>query len=316
MATLLSPDDWRDMTNPLALLGTDKLYLAKQENTRVAPQRWELLYDDSGPGVVKSIWMALGGGNNCTLDGRLQVFYDAKPAPDIDIDFGTLLAVHWGASGSLSTDNVHVEINPTNYNMGLLLTFPMPFGAHISVRYFNPAPLGGQLAWVYSMVTFAKTATDEANGQRLRCQGKRWMDQPVLRAAADATKFAAISGGPGSVVWHSQVGGIGANNQSWLERNMAFYLDGEPNPSIQATGTEDWFDSAWYFNGWKDYSTSRHSFVGTGLPAAQPNCFGMATDLLGKWGGVPFNSACQFFAFSEPACITGDYLCWTVLYYQ
>ena len=305
------------MVNPLADLRSNKLEMVKVENVQVGYQAEQTLLDVSGPGNVVSLWMALGGGSMPALDARLRVYYDGSPTPAIDIDLGTLLATHWGAGatyGSHSCTHVHAEINSNNYNTGFLITFPMPFGTEIRIAYYNPSTT--QVAVIYSMATYALSATDEANGKRLRQQGARYLDQAVTRAATDVTTLATITGGSGWVVYHSMVGGVNAQNDSWLERNIAFFVDGETTPSIQSTGTEDWYDSAWYFNGWKDYNTSAHSYVGTDNPPDMPYAVGMATDLWSKWGGVPFNSSITMRALTEAACTTGDTLCWCVLYYQ
>jgi hypothetical protein len=101
-----------------------------------------------------------------------------------------------------------------------------------------------------------------------------------------------------------------------LERNFSITVDGEPTAQIVATGTEDWFDSGWYFNGRRDYNTSFHSYVGTNRPAGNVNVVGMATDLWSKWGGVPFTASAVIQSLPEAGCTTGDTLCWCILYYQ
>lgn len=312
------------MVNPLAELRSDKLFMTKVENVHNGPGGEYTLFDQAGPGNVVSFWMALGNGGT-PLDGRLRVYYDREPTPAIDIDFGTLLATHWGAGaheGTHSTMHVHAEINSNNFNTGLLLTYPMPFGQHIKITHYNPSTT--DQAWIYSMATYTRTPTDEANGMRLRCQGARFVDRAVTRQPADVTTLADISGGPGWIVHFSQVGGIdaaaispnSANLDSWMERNFSFTIDGESSPSIVTSGTEDTFDSAWYFNGWQDYNSSRHSYVGTDKPPRQPHAVGMSTDLWSKWGGVRFENSAVMRAETEPLCITGDRVCWAVLYYQ
>jgi hypothetical protein len=313
------------VTNPLAGLGTEQLRMDKVENVQCAPGKDLTLFDRAGPGVAKSLWMALGGGNNPTLDGRIRVYYDGNPDPAIDIDIGTLFATHWGAGakyGSHSTPHMHVEIDAVTFNTGLLVSFPMPYGDHMRVAYFNPST--SETAAVYSMVTYTTSTTDTSGGKRLRCQGARVLDQLATRQPGDTTTFADIQGGPGSIVYHAYVGGIDAgaitasssNNDSWMERNITITVDGEATPSIESTGTEDWFDSAWYYEGWKDYGTSVHSYVGTNKPDMQPHCVGQVTDLWSKWGGVPFTSSAVMKALPEPACISGDRCAWAVLYYQ
>jgi len=305
------------MVNPLATLRQTKLRIDKVENASVPPNTERTLCNRAGPGVVVSLWMALGGGAAPALDGRLRVYYDGSPTAAIDIDMGTLLATHWGAGSantSHSCEHVHVEINSGNYLTAFLLTFPIPFGTSIKIAYFNIN--AGQTASIYSMVTYSLTPTDEANGQRLRYQGVRYVDQKVTRTASSTTTLAQITGGPGSIVYHSYVGGVGATNLSWLERNFSITVDGEATPQIVATGTEDWFDSGWYFNGRRDYNTSFHSYVGTDQPAGNVNTVAMATDLWSKWGGVPFTTSAVIRSLPEAGVTTGDTLCWCILYYQ
>jgi hypothetical protein len=107
------------------------------------------------------------------LRGPTENDADNQAAPAIDIDFGTLLATHFGAgsyAGSHSVPHIHAEINTNNYFSGCLITFPMPFGQHIRIAYYCE---GTQTPWVYSMATYALTATDEAGGKGLRCSGAR-----------------------------------------------------------------------------------------------------------------------------------------------
>src|SRR5215207_1976400 len=172
------------MVNPLAPLRQQKLRIEKVENIAVPPNTERTLFDETGPGAVASVWMALGGGNAPALDARLRVYYDGASNPAIDIDMGTLLATHWGAGSantSHSCEHVHVEIDSGNYRTAFLLTFPMPFGTSIRIAYFNIS--AGQTANIYSMVAYSLTPTDEANGQRLRYKGVRYVDQKVTRTA-------------------------------------------------------------------------------------------------------------------------------------
>ena len=50
-----------------------------------------------------------------------------------------------------------------------------------------------------------------------------------------------ITGGPGSIVYHPYVAGIGATNLTWLERNFAITVDGDPtrrsSPPAPTTGS-------------------------------------------------------------------------------
>lgn len=72
--------------------------MAKVENVAVATRTERTLLDLTGPGTVRSLWMALGGGNGPALDAPPScVLKDGATSPSIDIDMGTLLATHFGA---------------------------------------------------------------------------------------------------------------------------------------------------------------------------------------------------------------------------
>lgn len=306
-----------DGANPLAQAGlrSGKLRMVKNEAVNVAAGQSFTLFDVTGPGVGQSIWMALGGGNGPCLDARLRIFYDGSSTASVDIDFGTLLATHFqGAGAQHSTVHVHGEIKQSNFDTGFLLTFPMPFGTSMKVTYFNPS---GQSAFIYSMITYRLTTADYAGGLRLRCAGARYLDQAITRTSVATNTLLSTSGGPGWILYHSYVGGVGAVNLSWMERNIQIAVDGEAQPQIVSTGTEDWFDSAWYYEGARDQALGFHSFIGTDQPAS-PNQYvvAQATDLLSKWGGVPFDSSVIMSIQTEAACSTGDTFSYAVLYYS
>lgn len=310
-----------DGRNPLVRAGvrTSKLTMAKQEAVTVGAGVEQTLINVTGPGTIESIWMALGGAGPATqLDTRLRIFYDGSATPAFDVDFGTLLATHFNAGTAnivgKNTPHVSVQINnAANANTGFLITFPVPFGTSVRVTYYNSTSLS---AVIYSMVTYRLTAVDYAAGQRLRSRAARYAGGAITRTAGTVTTLLNVATGPGWIVWHSQVGGVGAVNLSWMERNFSITVDGEVGPSLVATGTEDWFDSAWYFNGYQDFMSGLYSYVGTDAAAPHTTIVGMATDLLGKWGGVPFQSTAVMTADTEPACTTGDTFCYCVLYYS
>lgn len=287
-------------------LRTEPMRLDKVEAQGVAPRAERTLFTDTGPGVVETLWMAIGGNNANVLDGRIRIYNG--PSLDVDVDLGTLLVTHWGANGVFGNNRISVDYNGV---LGFQFNYPIPYGPEgIRIAFYN-IPGAGQDALIYSMVTRRKLATDY--GKRLHCAGKRYADERVSRSASAVTTLADISGA-GSLVYHAQVGGDAAANDSWMERNIAVTVDG--TMAIESSGTEDWFGSAWYFNQRKNYKVSPDDFVGTDKPSFNEHVVGMATDLWGKFGGIPFTTSCKVQAKSEPGCTTGDTLCWCILYYK
>lgn len=304
--------------NPLHEVRTDKVLWSKGEYTAVGAATEQNLLNVSGPGNVEYLWMATPGAAP-SLDARLRIYYDGSGTPALDFDMGTLFAAHYGAFGPWHiTPHMKIDIHNPSYNTNWLMTFSVPFGTSIRVAYYNPGGAISSSPGIFWQVGYSIYDTDRANGLRLRGTGLRLPDAVTLTSAQTYT-LANITGGPGAIIWHSYVGGWGATptNQSWMERNITVTVDGEGSPSMTASGTEDWFDGGWYYNDIADFMTSTYSYVGTNTPAA-PNAYacGMATDLLGKFGGIPFSSSCVIGLGTEAACTTGHPMAYSILYYQ
>jgi hypothetical protein len=327
-------ESFSDSDHPFAGFRTNHMRIAKNENYLVPPTTEVTLLDTQGPGVVRYIWFATGG-NVASLDCRLRIYYDGSTTPAMDQDLGTLYAMHWAGTqqvgvpanqfnntnyySSVSTPHMHAE-EANSFNCAYTMKFPIPFGNRIRIAYYNPNATTS--ADMYSMIYYHYTNSDQANGIRLRCQGTRYADQLTAYTSAQAVALANITTGPGWVVWLSQVGGINATNGSWMERNLVVQLDGETiqGASMITTGTEDTFDSAWYFEGWHMFNCGPDSWVGADYPGATSSStqytVGMATEYLGKLGGIYFNNSCVMSFQPEPACTMGDSRVWCVLYYN
>lgn len=301
--------------NPLNEVNFNKLQMTTVEKATFTAGTEVTLFSTTGPGVIVSMWLAVN--SNPSLDGRLRIYYDGSATASIDIDFGTLFATHYTATGTHYTPHMSANIGPgtsgSTIDHALLITFPIPFGTSITVTAYNPT---GVTSTIYSMVSYRLTTTDNAGGKRLRYTGARMLDQKITRTSTGTNTLASITGGPGALVWFSYVAGVAATNYSWLERNFSISVDGESSPSLVATGTEDWFDSGWYFYGWKDFESSAHSYVGANSGLGQTYVMGMATDYLSKWGGIPFTSSLTMSALTESLVTTGDQFAYSILYYQ
>lgn len=308
--------------NALSEVNWTKLRMSRNELVTLPANAETTMLNVSGPGKVESIWLAVD--RAVSLDGRLRIYYDGSSTATVDIDLGTLFATHYTISQT-GVEHVTPHMAATirwpdsgaqNWPAGYLITFPVPFGTSIKVTLHNPTAVAN--ATFFSMVTYRLTTTDTANGKRLRCAGFRYADQAVTRLTGATNTLANITGGPGVLIWHSYVGGAGAaTNLSWLERDINVTVDGEGSPAISATGTEDWFDGAWYFHDVANRPISTHSYVATdGDVTGLPYVAGMATDLLSKWGGVPFTTSCLVQTTTETAVTTGDTFVSAILYYQ
>jgi hypothetical protein len=260
----------------------------------------------TGPGVVHSVWMAVRGGASA-LDGRLRIFYDGSSTPAFDVDLGTLLVTHFSPVGSFGVEHLGVEIG-ANRDTGFLLRFAIPFGTRVQITY-----LAGSVGTdVFSQVHYRLTSAADAGTYRLRSIATRYTNRSTV-TAAQTLSLASITGA-GWLAYISICGGTDATNRSWMERNVEITVDGAT--SLVSTGLEDFFDGAWYFNNKGAYSLNQTAMVGAHMPDQQPSFCGMATDLVTKWGGVPFDTSVTVRLLTEPRCTTGHAQSWCVLYYR
>jgi hypothetical protein len=100
------------------------------------------------------------------------------------------------------------------------------------------------------------------------------------------------------LVWFGLCG-QGVYNDSWMERSHYIFVDGESTASYQSTGTEDFFQSAWYFENRENYSTP-WSMLTTGNNSDLT--FNAGLDLLELTGGVLFGSQLQIVAETKYTC--------------
>ena len=305
------------MVNPLASLRQHKL-AHRQDGKHCGPPNTErTLLDRTGPGVVVSLWMALGGG--ALRAGRpaarvlrrlTERHRSTSTWAPCSPRMGSRQRQHQPLLRTRACRDQQRELRHV-----FLLTFPIPFG----IRSGSPTSTS-TLGRPRTSTRWSPTASPPPT--------KRTASDCATRASATSTRRSP--GPPSSTTTLAQIDRRPGNNclpflrrrsrghatcPGW-KRNFAITVDGESTPQIVATGTEDWFDSGWYFQGRRDYNTSFHSYVGTNQPAGNVNVVGMATDLWSKWGGVPFATSAVIRSLPEVGCTTGDTLCWCILYYQ
>ncbi|TDX03742.1 DUF2961 family protein [Kribbella sp. VKM Ac-2566] len=134
--------------------------------------------------------------------------------------------------------------------------WPMPYAARATVTLVNRTtyPLKGQAD--VTSARDARKAADLAAGKigyftalsarGETTQGSDWTFADV----AGRGKFVGVS--------HTMEGLLAdGNTRGYLEGDERVYVDGERTPAIHGTGTEDYYESGWYFNA-GTYSTPFH----------------------------------------------------------
>ncbi|MEV8373207.1 DUF2961 domain-containing protein [Kribbella sp. NPDC056861] len=191
---------------------------------------------------------------------RVQVAVDGKTRVDAPLGefFGSGL-------GENEVRSLFFAMDPDGWYSAW---WPMPYLARATVKLVNTSQykLSGGQAEVTS-ARDAKAAIDLVTGKTgyftaLSHRAEPTMGQDWL--IADTTgrgKFVGVS--------HTMEGlQSDGNTRGYLEGDERVYVDGERTPAIHGTGTEDYYESGWYFNQ-GTYSTPFHGNSGHEVNAGQ-----------------------------------------------
>ncbi len=198
----------------------------------VAPGETVELADLSGPGWIASLELTPATLDAALLnDVRLVAVFDEAAVAQIDAPLGVLVG---------TTDPA---AEATALLWGLLdgrmyWYLPMPFFAAAKLALVND----GDATASFTGRLGVRAGQPDDHAGLLIAQYNR--SKPT-RLGRDHP-FAVV-GGQGKIVGVTQLAG-GLKDQGYLEGDERWYPDGLSTPTIQGTGTEDYYNAGWYFN--------------------------------------------------------------------
>jgi hypothetical protein len=187
-----------------------------------------------GPGVITHMWFTSHAGWVSELNALvLRIYYDGQKEPGVEVPLGDFFAVGQGKPASV--ESVPVQVSPTG---ALTCYWRMPFqqSARITVTNDNPDRSTGlywQIDWVQVDKLSPQTPSFYAKFRR------EYPARPGDYVVADLQGRGCFVGAVMSFT---------LGQDGWFgEGDDFFYVDGEAVPSLQGTGSEDYFNDAWGF---------------------------------------------------------------------
>jgi Protein of unknown function (DUF2961) len=215
------------------------------------------LLDDSGPGIITHIWITIASPEKYHLKKLvLRMFWDGEASPSVETPIGDFFGLGLG-------DYFQFESTPLAVASDKALNsfFPMPFrkGARITVAnqgsedvdafYFNidyqafHDDLPADTMYFHAQYRQSTPATGWSN---------QWQtnNAPAVNARknleGENNYVWMEANGPGHFVGVTM--SVLQNQDGWWgEGDDMFFVDGEKYPSINGTGSEDYFLGAWDF---------------------------------------------------------------------
>ena len=186
-----------------------------------------------GPGIITHIWFTSHAGWANELNAlSIRIYWDGRKEPAVEAPLGDFFAVGQGKPAVV--ESFPVQVSPTG---ALTCFWRMPFAksARIVIRNDNP-DRGTGLYWQIDWVKVDKLPADVAY-----FHAKYRQEYP---AAMGKDYLIADLAGRGQYV--GTVMSVTNAQPGWFgEGDDYFYIDGEEVPSLQGTGSEDYFNDAW-----------------------------------------------------------------------
>jgi hypothetical protein len=222
---------------------------------RVAPGETFTLGEIKGPGAIQHIWITLAGVYRYTI---LRMYWDGEKEPSVECPLGDFFCAGWRTSpweNFAQISSLPVQVNPGS---GMNSYWVMPFreGAKLTIENVNTDTMT-----VYYQIDYTLTDVPK-DAAYFHAQFRRINPLPYKD---DYTIVDGIKG------WGHYVGTYMAwqtnNNGWWGEGEIKFFMDGDSKfPTINGTGTEDYFLGSYNFGGTRDGEYNEFSNLYAGMP--------------------------------------------------
>lgn len=215
------------------------------------------LLDEAGPGLVTHIWVTIASEDSRHLKALvLRMYWDGEATPSVEAPIGDFFGLGLGEYFLYQSAPLMV-----GSDKALNSFFPMPFEKHARITVTNEGAEKTN-AFYYNIDYRAypkPLPPDTLNFHaqyRQAAPNKGWTNQWQENGDAAVNQKKNLNG-DGNYVWMEAAGrghfvGVTMSvlqNQDgwWGEGDDMFFVDGESLPSINGTGSEDYFLGAWDF---------------------------------------------------------------------
>ncbi len=213
----------------------------------VKPGETVTVLDTEGPGMITHMWLSGLISHACIL----RIYWEGEEFPSVEAP----IPAFFGRAYDESV--VDIEGRYVTLNSALILTAPangynayfeMPFRRRCRMTVENRGD-GDQILFYAITGWHGEVEPDAGYFHALYRQ-----EHPVEKGRA----YTVVDGikGKGTFVGVTLAAGMNGNNTCWVEGEAKMYIDGDTYPTINYTGTEDYFCGSFAFG--NDYCRNRY----------------------------------------------------------
>ena len=248
-----NPGDW------LSSLPTPRAYVQKRSSSYdrtggnadyrvLTPGEAVTLLDTEGPGMVTHVWITIASRELFHLKKLvLRAFWDNESTPSVEAPVGDFFGL--GLGDYFLYHSIPLSVGS---DKALNSFFPMPFRSHAKITVTNE---GKEKVEAFYFNVDYRTYPRPLTTDTLYFHAQYRQGVPNKAVKSDTKNLY----GENNYVWVDAAGrghfvgvtmSILENADGWWgEGDDMFFIDGERAPSINGTGTEDYFLGAWDFGG-------------------------------------------------------------------
>jgi Protein of unknown function (DUF2961) len=202
---------------------------------RLEPGEVVTIFQHRGAGTVHRFWITIAPRTDVTILSQLilRMYWDDDKYPSVESPIGAFFGVGFGEQ----KDYISAPLNETSG--GYNCYWPMPF--HKSARWTLTNRSAKEVQAFYYNIDYTALKSLPADTRHFHAQFRR--ENPTT-----AGKNYTILDTTGSGHYVGTALFMSGRSLDFLEGNEMVYVDGSTKPTIEGTGTEDYFSSGWYFD--------------------------------------------------------------------
>ncbi len=206
--------------------------------TTIPPHETLTLCDTDGPGCITHIWFTGYVGHSFIL----RMYWDNEEFPSVEVPISAFFGCAYDENLT-DRDGRYVTLNSamilTSPGRAYNSYFEMPFRKHCRITMENRSGNGQVL---YYMISGWHGAVPENSGY---FHAFYRQEHPVVKGRS----YVVVDGihGKGVFAGMTLAAGMNGINGCWVEGEAKMYIDGDTRPTLNYTGTEDYFCGSYAF---------------------------------------------------------------------
>jgi Protein of unknown function (DUF2961) len=228
------------------------------DSVGIDPGETVTVLDTAGPGVISHLWFTINSPDGYHLKALvLRAYWDGEETPSVEAPIGDFFGL--GLGEYFLYQSALLTVAPVK---ALNAYFPMPFrksaritvtnegplrttNLYYNIDFYTVASLPDDLGYFHAQYR-QQTPTPGTTNDWVRNGEPHVLDIKNLDGAQNYVFVEAT--GRGHLIGVTQA--VLQNQDGWMgEGDEMIFIDGEKLPSINGTGTEDYYNGAWDFGG-------------------------------------------------------------------